>query len=303
MKTKNELEEISLTSIVYVLFKHKFLILGFVSIFAVFSVVYALSLPNKYTSHVKLMSNNNAQKDLSSLAGNLGGLAGLAGVSLGGGNDEKVSLAKELLKSRAFLNEFVTKHNILVPLIAADGLDDDKNLVINNKLYDEKANKWVREVFYPKPLIPSAEDVYLAFENILTVESDNKSGVVNISLEFLKPDIAQQWLEWLVEDVNEEIREQDLMEAKSSIKYLENVAQKTNSKVMKETFYQLIEEQMKTLLLTEVRKEYVFKTVDPASYPEDKSSPKRALICIGGTLASGVFIVMLVLVRHFSFSK
>ena len=35
-------------------------------------------------------------------------------------------------------------------------------------------------------------------------------------------------------------------------------------------------------MLAEVRPEYVFKTIDPAVVPEEKSKPSRALICALG---------------------
>lgn len=295
-------EEISLSSIIKVLLNHKMLITGFVTIFAIISVVVAISLPNVYTSQAKLISNKSSEGGLASLAGSLGGLAGLAGAALGGGGDDtKSQLAKELLNSRIFLHKFVEKHDILVPLIAAEGVDEQGLLVINEKLYDIESSTWVRDVKLPKPVIPSAEDVFLMFEDILTVDSDKKTGVVKVELEFYDPVLAQQWLTWLIEDLNEEVRQQDMIEAKQSIEYLRSVADKSESSAMKEAFYQLMEEQMKTLLLTEVRKEYVFKSIDPPSFPEEKSSPQRALICIGVTLFSGIFIIMFVLVRHFAF--
>lgn len=302
MSTIDTYEEISLSSIVAVLMRHKLLVIGFTAIFAVASVALAVSLPNLYKSQAKLISNKGNEGGLGSLAGSLGGLAGIAGAALGGGDsDAKVNLAKELLKSRVFLKKFVDKHDILVPLIAAEGTDDQGNLIINQKLYSATEQKWVRDVVAPKPVTPSAEDVFLAFDKILTVEHDKKSGVVKVELEFYQPELAKQWLTWLIEDVNEEVRAQDRLEAEQSISYLQRVVEETDSAATREAFFQLIEEQTKTLLLTEVRKDYVFKSIDPATSPEEKSSPKRALICIGITLFAGVFIVMFVLVRHFAF--
>jgi len=47
----------------------------------------------------------------------------------------------------------------------------------------------------------------------------------------------------------------------------------------------------------------VFKTIDPAVVPEEKSEPKRALICVLGTLLGGMLSVLIVLVRHYAFSN
>ena len=53
-------------------------------------------------------------------------------------------------------------------------------------------------------------------------------------------------------------------------------------------------------MLAEVRQEYVFKTIDPAVAPEEKSGPRRALICILTTLLAGMLAAIIVLLRHYA---
>jgi uncharacterized protein involved in exopolysaccharide biosynthesis len=55
-------------------------------------------------------------------------------------------------------------------------------------------------------------------------------------------------------------------------------------------------------MLAEVQEEFIFKVVDPAVVPELKAGPKRALICVLGTLLGGMLGVAIVLVR-FAFRK
>jgi LPS O-antigen subunit length determinant protein (WzzB/FepE family) len=69
---------------------------------------------------------------------------------------------------------------------------------------------------------------------------------------------------------------------------------------MQTVFYQLIEEQTKTIMLAEVSKEYVLRTIDPANAPDDKAKPKRALIVVLGAMLGGMLSVLIVLVRYFS---
>ena len=68
---------------------------------------------------------------------------------------------------------------------------------------------------------------------------------------------------------------------------------------METVFYQLIEEQTKNMMLTMVKKEYVFKTIDPAQVPDTKARPKRALIVVLGTMLGGVLSLFIVLIRYF----
>ena len=65
-------------------------------------------------------------------------------------------------------------------------------------------------------------------------------------------------------------------------------------------FFDLIQSQTETVMLAEVRQEYVFKTIDPAVAPEEISKPSRALICVLGALLGGVLGVVIVLMRHYA---
>ncbi|MDA9285265.1 hypothetical protein N9P94_00270 [Pseudomonadales bacterium] len=64
-------------------------------------------------------------------------------------------------------------------------------------------------------------------------------------------------------------------------------------------FFELIQSQTETIMLAQVRAEYLFKTIDPAVVAEEKSEPKRAMICVFGTLLGGVMAVMWVFVRRY----
>jgi len=90
-----------------------------------------------------------------------------------------------------------------------------------------------------------------------------------------------------------------VQEAEASIQYLESKLQETNIAGMQQVFYQLIESETRTVMLANAQKEYVFKTVDPAVVPQEKSEPKRAMICILATLLGGMLGVFLVFLRAF----
>ena len=68
---------------------------------------------------------------------------------------------------------------------------------------------------------------------------------------------------------------------------------------MKQVFYQLIENETRTVMLANAQQEYVFNTIDPAVVPQEKSEPKRALIAIMATLLGGIFGVFAVFVSAF----
>ena len=95
------------------------------------------------------------------------------------------------------------------------------------------------------------------------------------------------------------MRSKDLKNAERTINYLTEQLNSTSIADMQTIFYQLIEEQTKTIMLANVRQHYVLEVIDPAVVPEKEIEPKRALICVLITLLGGFISVVYVLVRSF----
>jgi len=133
---------------------------------------------------------------------------------------------------------------------------------------------------------------------MLSVTQDKASGFVTIEFDHYSPTIAMQWVTWLIEDLNETIMLQDVQEAEQAIAYLSEQIENTSLAGLKSVFYNLIEEQTKTVLLAKVSEEYLFKTVDPAIAPEWPTKPRRLLIIALVTFIGGVFATVIVLLRH-----
>ncbi|QXN23796.1 Wzz and GNVR domain-containing protein [Shewanella putrefaciens] len=295
-------DEIDLRELFAVIWKGKWLIIAITTVFAIASVVFAILQPNIYKSEALLAPASEEQGGgLSALASQFGGLASLAGVNLGGkGGTDKTQLAIEVLKSRQFTSEFIQKHNILADLMAAKKwVQDTDKIIYDPELYNEQTNTWVRDVEPPFKPEPSMQEAYKVFSKIIAVNKDKESGMVTISVEHLSPTVAEQWVNWLIQDINKVMKERDVAEANRSSDFLNKQIALTNVADIKTILYKLVEEQAKTIMFAEVRDEYVFKTIDPALAPEEKAKPKRALICVLGTMLGGMLGVMLVLVRHF----
>tara|TARA_R110000744_G_scaffold22045_8_gene56640 strand:- start:479 stop:1576 length:1098 start_codon:yes stop_codon:yes gene_type:complete len=296
-------EEVDLAELWHAIWSGKLLIIIISAVFAISSVLYAINQPNIYKATTLLApaSEQGGAGGLAKMAGQFGGLASLAGINLGGGGTDKTGLALEVLKSRVFLESFINKHQLLVPLMAAKSWDVNSNtLIINDEIYNETTNTWLREVKAPKKPEPSTWQAYKKFKNIFTISEDKDTGMFTLAIEHYSPEIAIQWLLWLVSDINEVMREQDKAEAQRSIDYLTKKLKETQLADMQTVFYQLIEQQTKTIMLAEVSLEYVLKTIDPANAPEEKAKPKRALIVVLGTMLGGILSVLIVLIRYFT---
>jgi len=295
-------DEIDLAELWRAIWAGKILILVVSFVFTVISVTYALSKPDIYKASVLLSpTTREGSGGLAGLSGQFGGLASLAGINLGGNGGDKTTLALEIIKSRSFIEKFIRKHNLLVPLMASEKWDVSKDeLIYDDDLYDINIKKWVREVKGPQKIEPSPWESFEAFSKLLNVSQDKTTSMVTIELLFFSPKITKQWLIWLVEDLNDFMRQKDQQESQDSIDYLSKQLEKTQIANMETVFYQLIEEQTKNMMLTQVNNEYVLKTVDPAQVPDKSEKPKRALIVALGTMLGGILSVLIVLVRHFT---
>jgi uncharacterized protein involved in exopolysaccharide biosynthesis len=296
-------DEIDLRELFSVIWQGKYLIIAITAVFAIGSVLFALSQPNIYKSEALLAPADAEQAGggLAALAGQFGGLASMAGINLGGGGgDDKTQLAIEVIKSRQFTSDFIQKHDILADLMAEPRWNLAENtLAYNDELYNRAENKWLREVDAPFKPEPSMQEAYKEFSKVIAVSAEKDTGMVTISIEHVSPSVAQQWVTWLVEDINKVMKERDVAEAMRSTEFLNRQIALTNVADIRTMLYKLIEEQAKTIMFAEVRDEYVFKTIDPALVQEEKAKPKRALICVLGTMLGGMLGVMLVLIRYF----
>ncbi len=294
-------DEIDLRELFMVLWKGKLWIIGITFIAAVISVAVALWLPNIYRAEVLLAADEEGG-GLASLAGQYGGLASLAGISLPSGGSSEKAVGIATLQSRQFIADFVESHDILPELMAAESFDwTTKEVEYVKEIYDVDQQVWTRNVEAPLTPKPSAQEAYEKFREILAVSEDNETGFVTISIEHLSPIVAQQWVTWIVADLNEKMMLDATAEAQQSIDYLTDQLKNTQVVALEEVFYSLIEEQTKTIMLANSRPEYLFKTIDPAVVPEERSSPSRALICILGTLLGGMLSVLGVLIWHYVF--
>ena len=292
-------DEIDLLELFATLWRGKWIIIAFTVVFAAAGVAYALYKPNIYQASV-LLAPAQDEGGVSGISGQLGGLASLAGISLGGGSGNQTVMAKEVLQSRAFLTDFIHRHNLTIPLMATEAWDmKNEKWVINREVYNPDTGEWLADDD-GESLKPTNWDMVKTFrENHLSVSTNEETGMVTVSVKSLSPNAAKDWAEKLVQDINEHMREQDVKEAEARIEYLEGKLSETNIAGMQQVFYQLIESETRTVMLANAQDEYVFKTVDPAVVPQEKSEPKRALIAIVATMLGGMLGVFTVFVIAF----
>ena len=294
-------DEIDLLELWRALMRGKWIIIAFTGVFSVGSVFYALSLPNMYKSTAVLAPAESSDDGLGKLAGQFGGLASLAGISLGGGGSNKTAEALEILQSWAFIEEFIQEQNIAPQVFAVKGWNPEKNeLIYNTEIYNPQTQTWMRDPPKGKKPEPSSWELYKTFSNYLSVGENKVSGFTTLAIEYVSPEVAKIWVDALVNKINTKLQARDSKEAEKNVEFLKEQIEQTPLASMQSVFYDLIEEQTKTLMLAKGSTEYVFKTVSESRVSEEKSKPKRALICVLGFILGGMLGVIVSLVRHFT---
>ena len=292
-------DAVDLKEILQILFNKKILI-GFLTLFfAVVSVFAAISMSDVYKSS-SLLAPTSQDESLSSSLGGLSSLAGIAGVSLPAGSISDSQIAVKRIESFEFFSKNFLPSIKLEDLMAEKKwIPQENKLIYDKDIFDEPSNKWVRKVSYPKKTIPSSQEAFKEFKKALSINQDEETGLVYLSIEHISPHVAKEWMDVIIYNINERMREIDKEDAQNSINFLSDSIKTTNSQSIKLVFSKLMESQMQTLMLASSNEDYIFKTINSPIVPEEKSGPNRAFICIVGTLFGFIFSIILVLIQHF----
>jgi len=302
-------DEIDLFELWQIIAGGKWLILSIVLLATTIAIGAALTMTPVYRAPVLTspVSIDKGGGQLAALAGQFGGLASLAGISMPTSGGE-VEMTIATLTSRKFLVEFAAD-NDLKKLLFDEAWDrDGKRWIIE----DPGLNDKIKALIMPREPVrsvasgellaegePSNWEVYKKLSEALAVSSDKITGLITVAVEWKDPVLAARWSNQLVDRINRVLREQAIDEAEKSIAYLKGQIAQTRLADLQAVLYRLIEEQTKSITLANVSDEYVLKVIDPAVVPEERIKPKRSLMVILGLVLGVMLGVFMVFVRSF----
>jgi len=298
-------DEIDLRELFYVLLEGKWIIVSLTTFVSIIGVIYSLLLPNIYESKAMLVPVNSSS-GISGALRSYSGLAGLAGISLPSGGDEGNSAkAIQKISSLSFFESNILPNIHLPDLMAVKSWNSKTNtLTFDDSIYDTNSNTWIRDYSYPQQQIPSAQESFEVFKTAhLSLSEDKKSGFITLAIKHQSPFIAKQWVELVINEVNAFYRQKDKSESEKAVSYLNQQISMTGLSEIKQVLAQLLQEETKKLTLIEANQYYVFDYIDPPAVMEEKSEPKRALICILSALLGGMLSILLVLIRHYAIKQ
>jgi LPS O-antigen subunit length determinant protein (WzzB/FepE family) len=135
-------------------------------------------------------------------------------------------------------------------------------------------------------------------ENIRSVREDALTGLITLVIEWEDPEVASEWANLLVERLNDRMRQRALIDAESSVAYLESELNRTSLVTLQQSIGRLLESEVQKLMLARGNEEFAFRVIDPAEPPKRRVWPKRTLIVLLSTFVGGVFAITVVLLRN-----
>lgn len=297
--------EIDLREVFYILLDGKWIIVSMTAFVSIIGVIYSLLLPNIYESKA-LLAPVNPSSGISGALQSYSGLAGLAGISLpSGGDGGNSSKAIQKISSLSFFENDILTNIYLPDLMAVKSWNGKTNIMTyDENIYKTDSSTWTRNYSYPKQKIPSAQESFEVFvKEHLTISEDKNTGFITISIKHQSPLIAKQWVELVINEVNDFYRHKDKSESEKSVSYLNQQISMTGLSEVKQVLAELLQEETKKLTLIEANQFYVFDYIDPPAVMEQKIEPKRALTFILSLLLGSMLSIFLVLAKHYLFSK
>jgi uncharacterized protein involved in exopolysaccharide biosynthesis len=239
---------------------------------AVAATIFALTATPMFRAEATITEVHDSNMGgAGAIAGQLGGIASLAGVTLGAGSSQSRD-AQAVLKSRRLAQQFIERYDLTGKIMA-------------------------------KSTAPTLWRAVARFrKNVLNVDEDRRNGVTTISMYWRDPKEAALWANNFVALANELIRNRAAADAQRNIGYLNEQLKQTSSVEVQHAMYNLIESETKTLMLATGRAEYAFSTIDPAVPPELSASPKVAIIILIGIVV-GIFAGILIAIARYKVAR
>lgn len=219
-------------------------------------------------------------ESLDALSGSFGELAAFAGIS--GHANERSRLALATLKGKTFIAAFIRREDLMPVLFPHK--------------WDIRRARWNSSP-------PTELEAVNRFDRrgILKVINNTNTGLVTIQVDWTNRLQVVEWLVSMVAQLNAELRDRAIQESERNIQFLSTQTQQTRVVDVKVAIDELIENQMKRLMLAEAQKEYALTFVDRpiTPGPKDYIWPRPLIVLSLGTFMGALLGILVQLgVEH-----
>jgi uncharacterized protein involved in exopolysaccharide biosynthesis len=232
----------------------------------IIALIIASVFPNYYTAKATILPPDQGGNSIAAMLGGLGGLASAAGDLAGLKDPNQRYIA--YLNSDELRNVMIQKYDL-------------------QKRYDKSK-------------------LYLArrkLNRMVDISADKVSGLVIIQVDDYDPKFAAELANGFVIELRAFVGKLDLQSAQNRRMFLEQQIKEVSMRSFQDPFSQqaiisALVSQMEAAKIDEARIGPTFAQVDFAAAPEIKSGPKRALIAVFATLATGFILLIFIFVRQ-----
>ena len=312
-ETQNQEDEISLIDLFAVLWRRKVMIIVITLLGAIGAVVYSLIsiklppeksfLPNYYTPKaLMLIDNKSSGGGLSSMLGNMGGLASLAGFSMSSGSNFS-DLAVYLIETNSMLDSIVDEFDLIRKYKIIDTPRTTSRKILKQSLKAEFiSGSGVFSISFTDIDPVFAKNVV----DYCTVYMDKRFDELGldknkIQKENLELNITNTFQEIIRLEGENRRLEQSVASAPFSGRLPAITTDMTRITLeldAQKQLYTQLKVQYDLLKIEMASERPVFQILENAEVPEKKSGPRRGMLCIIVTLAAGFFAVFLAFVLN-----
>ena len=253
-------DEIDLYELFSVLWRRKSFVLGVIFGGTLLAVVYVLVVPKVYRAKAVLMPiEKTGTPRLPASLAFLG-----AELGLGGGTGASASQILALLESDRLRRILIERYDLI------------------QVLFPETDNH-----------SPDINDALESLRGIYSVSQDRKLGTITITADFRDPEKAAWLLEILISTLREILVDEQIELAEKTIALLERELEGTEDPLLKKKLYELMAQNIESMVNAKVSRNFIFKVIDPPQIPDKHYKPKRRLIVAVAGISSlflGIFL-------------
>lgn len=177
---------------------------------------------------------------------------------------------------------------------------ENNTLIYDESTFNPELLEWLPKSSSLKKInTPSTQKAYKKYKEIISVDQNNKTIFIKLSVQHQSPFIAKNWAEIIIRQIDKVMRDEEKNTTLQSIEFLKNLTPTVYNEEIKESLFLMQQEQLKKLMMIEVNNNYVFNVIDPPIVPEMKSEPKRSFIVILGCFFGIILSIICVLIHHF----
>ncbi len=285
-------DEIDLRELWQTILKGKKIIVIVVGIVVTLTLIYALKLPNVYTSKAILIPTEQASGGM----GGLGAMAAMAGISVGGGSMTPDIAFNALLNNYEFMRYFVKKNKI-VDYYSDESVDENYVFAAGFRgVYDffKSERDEDKEVKVDYEL--EAFNVIKRVKSAISISSDKKTALITVSYSDSDRAYPPQIINAFLKDASKYLVENNLRIINNKLGYFEKELMNIDGFELRQGISTIISKIIEEKIMMQSKRYYQcdLLTAPSESYIKDKSKPKRALILVVSFITSiilGIFLV------------